>query len=78
MIEQPKNAHFSSINWIAFFGGMYAFLSLVHEFYITGKIDIDENTLENLCYFTASVAIFIRRTYFEVRPVTKPKYLLKK
>ena len=78
MIEAPKSAHYSSINWMAFFGGAYAFLSLVHEFYTSGKIDIDENTLENLCYFSVSVMIFIRRTYYEVRPVTKPKYLLKR
>jgi len=74
MIEQPKNAHFSSINWIAFFGGMYAFLSLCQEFYLSGKIDFDENTNENLLYFAASVLIFIRRTFYEVKSVKIPKY----
>lgn len=68
---ETKSQFGSSINWIAFVGGMYAFLSLCSEFYTSGKIDIDENTAENLFYFSSCVIIYIRRTYFPVKPLTK-------
>mgnify|MGYP001767343655 CR=1 FL=1 len=74
MTGQPKSAYASKINWIAFIGGMYAFLSLCAEFYTSGKIDIDENTSENLFYFTASVCTYVFRTFTE----TKPVYMTKK
>lgn len=70
-MNEMKSQFSSSINWIAFVGGMYAFLSLCQEYYLSGTIDIDENTSENLFYFTASVIIYIRRTYFPVKPVSK-------
>jgi hypothetical protein len=70
-MSESKSQLSSSINWLAFVGGMYAFLSLCSEFYTSGTIDIDENTAENLFYFTASCIIYVRRTYFPVKPVRK-------